>query len=191
MYRALGWKAVRDGVNLGDHAGLAAVAAGTDIRIVPGSEGPRILVDGTDVTQALRTPEIDQAASLVSTCGAVRERLVALQRSMAETAGVVMDGRDIGTVVFPHADLKFFLDADLAVRSERRRRDLERAGVAQDAAAVRHEVARRDERDRARELSPLRPAPDAIRIDSTTLDADEVMRRMLAEVSRLLEEDKS
>jgi cytidylate kinase len=191
MYRALGWKAVREGVELTDHARLAKLAATTDVRILPGPAGSRVLVDGEEVTHALRSQEMDQAASLVSTCPAVRERLVALQRSMAEASGVVMDGRDIGTVVFPDADLKFFLDADLIVRAERRRRDLERAGAASDPMAVREEVARRDARDRAREVSPLRPAHDAIRIDSTELSADEVVQRMLAEVTRLLEQDKS
>jgi len=191
MYRAFGWKAVRDGVDLTDHARLAELAAVTDIRILPGPAGPRVLVDEYDVTHALRTPEMDQAASLVSTCPVVRQRLVALQRSMAKSAGLVMDGRDIGTVVFPDADLKFFLDADLVVRAERRRRDLERAGAPIDPAAVREEVARRDARDRGRDASPLRPAPDAIRIDSTSLGADEVLERMLGEVARVLEQDNS
>ena len=191
MYRALGWKAVRDGVVLTDHERLATLAAATDIRILPAPAGPRVLVDGEDATHALRTPEIDQAASVVSTCAAVRERLVALQRSMAARAGVVMDGRDIGTVVFPDADLKFFLDADLGVRAERRRRDLERAGAPTAHAVVREEVARRDARDREREVSPLRPAADAIRIDSTDLSADEVIQRMLAEVARVLKQDNS
>ena len=128
MYRAVGWKAVQTGVDLRDHAGLAALAARTDVRIVPTATGPRVLVDGTDVTGWLRTPAMDEAASLVSTCPAVRERLVALQRAMACAGGVVMDGRDIGTVVFPDADLKFFLDADLGVRADRRLQDLRRAG---------------------------------------------------------------
>jgi cytidylate kinase len=110
---------------------------------------------------------------------------------MAARAGVVMDGRDIGTVVFPDADLKFFLDADLSVRAERRRRDLERAGAPTTHAAVLEEVARRDARDRTREASPLIPAADAIRIDSTSLTADEVIRRMLTEVARLLKQDNS
>ena len=191
MYRAVGWKAVQTGVDLRDHAGLAALAARTDVRIVPTATGPRVLVDGTDVTGWLRTPAMDEAASLVSTCPAVRERLVALQRAMACAGDVVMDGRDIGTVVFPDADLKFFLDADLGVRADRRLQDLRRAGGAVDPGAVRAEVSRRDARDSGREIAPLRPAADAIRIDSTALDADGVVRRMLDEVAGLLERDKS
>lgn len=191
MYRAVGWKAVRTGTDLGDHRRLAELAAATDIRIVPGPSGPRVTVDGEDVSHALRTPVMDEAASVVSTCPAVRERLVALQREMARAGGVVMDGRDIGTVVFPHAQLKFFLDADLAVRADRRLKDLQRAGAAPESTAIREEVARRDARDRAREAAPLRAADDAVHIDSTTLDADAVVRRMLAAVEAFLQQDKS
>jgi len=191
MYRALGWKAVRLAVDLHDHAALGVLAAGTDVRIVPTAAGPHVLVDGTDVTGWLRTPAMDEAASLVSTCPAVRDRRVALQRAMACAGGVVMDGRDIGTVVFPDADLKFFLDADLGVRADRRLQDLRRAGGEADPSAVREEVARRDARDSGREIAPLRPAADAIRIDSTALNADGVVHRMLDEVAGLLERDKS
>lgn len=191
MYRALGWKALRLGVELGDHHGLARLAAGTDVRIATSACGARVLVDGEDVTHALRTPAMDEASSVVSTCPAVRERLVALQRAMAREGGVVMDGRDIGTVVFPNAQLKFFLDADLAVRADRRLTDLRRAGATVEASQIRDEVARRDARDRAREVAPLRAAPDAIRIDSTLLDAEAVVAAMLAEVAKVLNQDKS
>jgi cytidylate kinase len=143
-------------------------------------------VDGDDVTHALRTPAMDEASSVVSTCPAVRERMVALQRAMARAGGVVMDGRDIGTVVFPNAQLKFFLDADLAVRADRRLKDLQRAGATPELSAIQEEVARRDARDRARQVAPLRAAPDAIRIDSTALDAEAVVRLMLGEVAKIL-----
>jgi CMP/dCMP kinase len=191
MYRALGWKALRSGIDLNDHARLGQLALATDIRIVASPTGPRVVVDGEDATPALRSPTMDEAASLVSTCPAVRERMVALQRGMAQEGGVVMDGRDIGTVVFPDAELKFFLDADLHVRADRRLHDLERAGTATEPGAIREEVARRDARDRARAVAPLRPAPDAIRIDSTALDAEAVVGLMLAEVAKRGEQDKS
>jgi len=191
MYRALGWKAVRMEVDLRDHAALARLAASTDVRLIPAEGGPRVLVDERNVTGELRTPVMDEAASLVSTCPAVRERLVALQRAMADRTGVVMDGRDIGTVVFPHADLKFFLEADLSVRAERRLRDLQRAGAALDLAAVRAEVARRDARDQGRAVSPLHPAPDAIRIDTTALDVEDVIAVMLAAVRERGQRDNS
>ena len=186
MYRALGWKALRLGVDLGDHQGLARLAAGTDVRIVTGGSGSRVLVDGEDVTHALRTPAMDEAASVVSTCPAVRERMVALQRAMAQAGGVVMDGRDIGTVVFPRAQVKFYLDADLSVRADRRLKDLQRVGATPEASAIREDVARRDARDRAREVAPLCAAPDAIRIDSTSLDAEAVVAVMLEEVAKIL-----
>ena len=190
MYRAMGWKAVRVGVDLQDHEKVAALAGTTDIRVALGPAGPRLLVDGRDVTADLRTPIMDEASSVVSTYPEVRERLVALQREMAKVGGIVMDGRDIGTVVFPDADLKFYLDADLSVRAGRRLQDLRRSGSDADMAGVQADVARRDARDRGREASPLTAAVDAIRIDSTALDADQVLRRMLALIEPYLKPDK-
>jgi len=191
MYRALGWKAVRDGVALRDRERLAELAARTDIRIQPSVAGPRVLVDGEDVTDRLRTPGMDEASSLVSVWPEVRERLVALQRAMAGAGGVVMDGRDIGTVVLPDADLKFYLDADPDVRAARRQQELERTGVVADLAAVRTEVLRRDARDSSRATSPLRPAPDALRVDSSRLDADAVLALMLQEAAKRSRTDNS
>lgn len=191
MYRAVGWKAAQSGVDLKDRERVAALAEGTDIRVAPGPAGTRVLVDGRDVTDALRTRAMDEAASVVSTYPEVRRRLVALQRAMAQAGGIVMDGRDIGTVVFPHADLKFYLDADLGVRARRRLQDLAQRGVEADLTAVQAEVARRDARDRGRETSPLRAAADAIRIDSTDLTVEEVVGRMLAVVRTTLQPDNS
>jgi cytidylate kinase len=191
MYRAMGWKAVQAGVYLQDREGIAAMALTTDIRVVPGASSPRVLVDGRDITAELRTQAMDEASSVVSTYPEVRRRLVALQRAMAEAGGIVMDGRDIGTVVFPDADLKFYLDADLTVRAARRLQDLRGIGSGANLEAVRADVARRDARDRGRETSPLTVAPDAIRIDSTGLDADEVVHRMLAVVEKFVKPDKS
>jgi cytidylate kinase len=189
MYRAFGWKALQAGVSLRDGKSLADLAATTVIEIRPGRIGPRVLVGGEDVSDRLRTPVVDEASSLVSVWREVRERLVALQRAIASDGGIVMDGRDIGTVVLPGADLKFYLDADPEVRARRRLGDLCRSGGAADFEAVRAEVTRRDERDRSRDASPLRAAPDAVRIDSTRLSADEVLRLMLAEVRKHPEPD--
>jgi len=191
MYRAMGWKAIQAGVDLRDRERMAALALGTDIRVVPGATGLRVLVDDRDVTVELRTRAMDEASSVVSTYPEVRRRLVALQRAMAEAGGIVMDGRDIGTVVFPDADLKFYLDADFSVRAARRLQDLRRSGSDVDLTAVQDDVARRDARDRGRAASPLTAAADAIRIDSTGLDAEEVLRRMLAAVGRFVKPDKS
>jgi CMP/dCMP kinase len=183
MYRAVGWKAVQMGLDITDHDALAGLAARTDIRVVPSTDGPRMLVDGRDVTGELRTPTMDEAASVVSTCPAVRARLVELQRAIAAERGVVMDGRDIGTVVFPAADVKFFLDADLTVRAERRLRDLDRAGTRTDRAAVEQEILRRDARDQGRAVAPLRPAADAVRLDTTPLDVEGVVAELLRVVA--------
>ena len=191
MYRAMGWKAMEAGVDLADHGALAALAERTEIRVIPGDPSVRLLVDTVDVTGCLRTPAVDQAASLVSTCAAVRERLVALQRSMAREGGVVMDGRDIGTVVFPDADLKFFLEADLEVRTMRRWQDLQRVGTRLDAGTVRGEIVQRDARDSGREVSPLRPAADALHIDTTGIDPEGVLAIMLAAVARIAEVPKA
>jgi cytidylate kinase len=191
MYRALGWKAVQAGIGLQDPSRLVPLVEETEIRVATGASGTRLLVDGVDVTAELRTPAMDEASSVVSTCPEVRRRLVTLQRDLARGGGVVMDGRDIGTVVLPDADLKFYLDADPTVRAERRLRDLQHAGRSAELDATRVEVARRDERDRSREISPLRMAADAVRIDSTALDPDAVLQVMLAEVHKLLKEHKS
>jgi len=191
MYRAMGWKAVHSGVDLRDRERIAALALATDIRVVPGASSPRVLVDDRDVTAELRTRAMDEASSVVSTYPEVRRRLVALQRAMAEAGGIVMDGRDIGTVVFPDADLKFYLDADLTVRAARRLQDLRRTGTDAELEAVQADVVRRDARDRGRETSPLTAAADAIRIDSTGLDPDAVLRRMLAVVAQFVKPDKS
>jgi cytidylate kinase len=191
MYRAMGWKAVRAGVDLHDRSRLAELAAVTDIHVTAGRSGPRVLVDGEDVTDALRTPAMDRASSLVSMVPEVRRRLVAIQRALAEGGGVVMDGRDIGTVVFPDADVKFYLDADLTVRAARRLEDLRRSGVEATPEMVQTDVAHRDERDRQRDASPLQAAADAIRIDTTLLSPEEVVTGMLQEIRRFQRSDKS
>lgn len=191
MYRALGWKAVQADVDLQDPTRLAELAAATDIRVTAGRPGPRVLVDGEDVTDALRTPAMDRASSLVSVVPEVRRRLVAIQRALAKEGGVVMDGRDIGTVVFPGADVKFYLDADPAVRAARRLEDLRRSGVEVTPEVVQTDVARRDERDRQRDASPLQAAADAIRIDSTLLSPEEVVTAMLEEIRGFQRSDKS
>ena len=191
MYRAMGWKAVRTGTDLHDRQRIAALALATNICVIPGTSSGRVLVDNRDVTAELRTPTMDEASSVVSTYPEVRRRLVALQRAMAESGGIVMDGRDIGTVVFPNADLKFYLDADLSVRAARRLRDSQRGGEHVNLEDVRAEVARRDARDCGREASPLTVAVDAIRIDSTDLDVETVVQRMLAVVQTFMKPDKS
>ncbi len=174
MYRAFARKAIAQDVNPDDAEALTALAAGTTIELEPMPDGNRVLLDGQDVTAMLRSAEVTQAASRVSVHPAIRSWMVNLQRAMGRQGGVVMEGRDIGTVVFPDADLKFFLDASPEARSQRRY--LEAPQATATHAALHEELRKRDERDRNRVESPLRPAPDAIVIDSTEMTLDEVLK---------------
>jgi len=178
MYRAVALAARSEGVPWDDPVRLGGMARELDIsfRIVAGS--PRIYLSGDDVSEAIRTPEISMGASAVSAHGPVREALVAKQREMAREGGVVLEGRDTGTVVFPDAEAKFFLDAAAAVRARRRYLEISPPG-AQSYEDVLRDVLRRDVQDSTREHSPLRVADDAVYIDSTTMTVDEVVREMM------------
>ncbi|HET9265242.1 MAG TPA: (d)CMP kinase [Vicinamibacterales bacterium] len=178
MYRAVAWKALAQGVDLNDETATAAVAAAAAIEVGDGL----VRIDGRDVAQAIRTPEIDQASSIVAKQPRVREILIAAQRGLGLSGRVVMEGRDIGTVVFPHADLKVYLDASPAERARRRAHDpahaTGRAGTAvQDVATA---LDARDLSDRTRVASPLMKAPDAVKIDTTALSIDEVIEQVIA-----------
>lgn len=190
MYRALAWKALTTGIDLKDEEALARLAQATRIEFMGEVEALRVLVDGVDVTEAIRDPAVDEASSLVSSYGGVRRRMVFLQRRLAQRGGVVMDGRDIGTVVFPHADLKFYLKAKLSVRARRRFLELKLKGKRATFREVLREVKSRDTRDAGRRLSPLQQAEDAIPIDSSRLSVEEVVQRMWEEVRRRLPEQK-
>jgi CMP/dCMP kinase len=176
MYRAFALKALRAGVALDDEAQLIALSATTAIRLEPTAEGNRVLLDNEEVTATIRTPEVTQAASKVSVFPPIRAWMVALQQQLGTEGGVVMEGRDIGTVVFPQAEVKIFLDADPEIRGQRR---FDQMGPkpAIDAAAVIRELRERDQRDRTRTDSPLRPAEDAILLDSTHLTLDETVAK--------------
>jgi cytidylate kinase len=176
MYRALALKANRGGVSLTDAAALAALARKTHIDLERGADGQRVVLDGEDVTLAIRTAEVSQAASHVALVPGVRQVLVDEQRRAGNRGGVVMEGRDIGTVVFPHADLKIFLDASVEVRAERRWREHQQKGDGLTLAQVVEEVRERDLRDRSRVTSPLVRANDAVLVDNTAMDAVETAR---------------
>lgn len=182
MYRALTWKALSLGLDLQDEPALAGLAETLAITLEGPPEALRVLVDGQDVTEAIRAREVDLASSIVSSHGEVRQRMVALQRNLAREGGVVMDGRDVGTVVFPEADLKFYLDASPETRASRRFQEFTREGQEATIDEVAEEVRRRDTRDAGRKFSPLRKAPDAIAIDSTDLDVEQVVQLMWAAV---------
>jgi cytidylate kinase len=182
MYRAVGWKAVHDGIALDDEPALAALAERSQIRV----EGGRVSIDGHDITQDIRTPEIDKAASAVARIPRVREALVARQRLMGEPGGVVMEGRDIGTVVFPDADVKIYLDASAEVRARRRLNDPAHSGGKAGEAAVAASIDARDRSDTTRTASPLTMAADAVLIDTTGMPITQVVDKVLALVKRRL-----
>jgi len=176
MYRALALKALRRGLSLDATDQLVALARETriDLRAQDGTQ--RVFLDGEDVTAAIRTPEVSQVASKVAVVPGVRKVLVAEQRRAGEQGGVVMEGRDIGSVVFPDAGLKIFLTASPEVRAERRWREHQQKGEAIDLARTLEEIRERDQRDRERSTSPLVRAPDAVVVDSTAMEPEEVAR---------------
>lgn len=172
MYRAGALAAIRQGVALDDDDALTRVAESAVIELTGLGSGP-VLLDGEDVSEAIRSPEVTRAASVMSTVSGVRRAMVEQQRRVGHSVDCVMEGRDIGTVVFPDAELKIFLIATLEERTRRRLADLERLGRPADADAVRDEIAERDRRDSTREDSPLRRADDAVELDTTGLTIEQ------------------
>ncbi len=185
MYRAITWKAIDTGVDLDDEEALGRVADATSLELEPPERGGRILVDGTDVTESIRAPEISRSVSLVARVPAVRRAMVRLQREVAGEGSLVVEGRDIGTVVFPEAEVKIYLEATLEERARRRRLEMAGRGIDQSLEDLVGEIRRRDELDSGREDSPLRRAPDAIPLDTTGMTIEDqveaVVRRVEAE----------
>ena len=178
LYRAVAVAARAAGVAPDDDAGLETLCAGLSLRFVRTPEGTRLLEGDEDVTDRLRSPEVSMLASAVSARPPVREHLLAVQRWMGREGAAVFEGRDMGTVVFPDADRKFFLTADLETRARRRFDELPKAdGITRES--VKDDMARRDQRDAGRTLAPLTPAPDAILIDTSHRSPDEVVAEML------------
>jgi cytidylate kinase len=175
MYRALAFKAIERGVSLDDEKQLVRLAEQSQIELVPNPDGNRVLLDGKDVTECLRSQEVTDAASKVSVHPAVRQWMVAAQQKMGAGGGIVMEGRDIGTKVFPDAEVKIFLDAAPEIRGTRRFQ--QSPAEATHEASVVAELQARDQRDRTRANSPLVPAQDAVLIDSTYLTLDQVLAR--------------
>jgi cytidylate kinase len=185
MYRAVGWKAAQEKIDPADEEMLADLCRRTEVTISRSDGEPKISVDGRDVSGEIRTPEMGMMASAVSQSASVRARLLALQRELGKGGGVVMDGRDIGTVVFPDADVKFFLDAGVEERGLRRYRELKAKDADVDLERITREIGDRDRQDSSRSLAPLRRADNAFLIDSTALDINEVLERMLAEIEKV------
>jgi cytidylate kinase len=177
MYRAVAWRAQQLGVDLDDEGAVVQVAQAAVLEV----EGSRVVIDGTDVSAAVRTPEIDRATTRVARLPRVRAELVARQRALAERGPIVMEGRDIGTVVFPAAAVKIYLDASPEERARRRAQDpAHTAARTQDLARIAEAMQRRDENDRTRQASPLSIAADAIFVETTGMPAAQVVERVLA-----------
>jgi len=185
-YRAAALRVLESNVSPDDQGAVSELIGRTTIDFESDGSESRVLVDGQDVTQSIRTPEVTLVAAKVSRLPEVRRKLMELQRGLARGRGVVMEGRDIGTVVFPQSPLKIFLKADPEERARRRLKDDEKQGRTATLEQTAYEIGRRDQLDAERKISPLVPAPDAFEIDSTYLTADEVV----AQILKLAEEKK-
>jgi cytidylate kinase len=177
MYRALGLKSIEAGVAVGDGDALLTLANRSTIELQPTSEGNRVLLDGRDVSARIRERDVTDAASRVSTHPAVREWMVRRQRELGSGGGVIMEGRDIGTVVFPQAEVKIFLDADSGIREGRRVTQAHAEDDPARAERLKQELRERDRRDTTRATAPLKAAADAVHIDSSALTIEEVIAR--------------
>lgn len=175
MYRAVAWRAHQLGYALDDEAAVGALA----MRAALSQDHGVVMIDGHDVTRAIRTPDIDQSAARVARLPQVRAVLVARQRALGEGGGVVMEGRDIGTVVFPDADVKVYLDASAEERARRRANDPAHTGGRKDVGHVQTAMAARDQSDTTRTVAPLQMAADAVYMDTTGMNADAVFEKVL------------
>jgi len=182
MYRAICLRAAELGVEWTDEEALERLAVETEVTLLPdpSGEGPRVFLNGREVTEEIRSPVVDKAVSLVAKVPGVRQRLLLMQRELAQVGSVVMDGRDIGTTVLPNAELKVFLTASLQERTRRRYLQLVSRGIDVDRDSVRVELAARDKLDSGRRVAPLRKADDAVEVDTTGLSVLEVVERVLA-----------
>jgi cytidylate kinase len=191
LYRLVALAGQKAGVDLNAAAAMAAIAEQLDItfRMVPGEEGVSTLLQGEDVSLMLRTEECGRAASVVAAIPAVRTALLHRQRAFRRPPGLVADGRDMGTVVFPDAEVKIFLTASAEERAQRRYKQLNRKGIGANLTDLLRDIVDRDQRDRERAVSPLKPADDALMLDTTGMSVEEVCKRVYAEVRSGLQRD--
>lgn len=173
MYRALTFKALRDEIDIYDVCAIESMAKQTIVRLDSKDGSNVVTLDGEDVTEEIRQPDVTGAVSLVSSYAPVRQAMVQQQREMGKDGGLVLEGRDIGTVVFPQAELKVFMVADLKERARRRKAELEANGIAAEDAIIQKEILERDAKDSQRDLSPLRKAEDAIALDTSEMTIDQ------------------
>lgn len=179
MYRAMALKVREEGIAPGDSAALAECLGRTRVELSGSPDEAHVWLDGEDVSTRIRTPEVSEMASRLAALPEVRRHLVSLQRALRERGPIVAEGRDLGTVVFPEAEVKIYLDADLATRAARRARDLQSRGIAAAADQVREDLGRRDARDRSRADSPLRPPEGALIVDTSGLDVEQQIARVM------------
>jgi len=186
MYRAIAAKVLQSGIRPDDADAVAELMESTSIRLEQGRGSLLVLLDGRDVTSEIRQTEVTRIVSAVSSISRVREVMVREQRRMAEGGGVVLEGRDIGTVVFPDADLKIYMVAGLRSRALRRQQELETQGIRNDLEALLKELEQRDKLDSTRETSPLRRAPDAIELDTSDLTIEDQVEFVVGKARKLI-----
>ena len=184
MYRALALKVLREGIDIGNDGALTELIGRTAIDLVVTGGKLKVLLDGEDVSHEIRTPEVSQMASKASTLEVVRRWMLVLQRAFGRRGNVVAEGRDIGTVVFPDAEVKIYLDASAQERARRRVEELRQAGRQVSLDETLREMWERDKRDSERDLAPLRKADDAIAIDSTSVDAEALAQRVMQQIRK-------
>jgi CMP/dCMP kinase len=184
MYRALALKVLSEGIDISNDAALPELIGRTEIDLAETGGKLKVLLDGEDVSEKIRTPEVSQMASKISALKVVRHWMLVLQRALGQRGDVVAEGRDIGTVVFPGAEVKIYLDASVPERARRRVEELRKTGRQVSLDETLREMGERDKRDSERDLAPLRKANDAIAIDSTSLDAEALARRVIQEIHK-------
>jgi cytidylate kinase len=191
MYRAMAVKALNEGISLDDPKRIGAMAIRTKMTLKSSDQGTCVFLDGEEVTHCIRTPDVDRAVGPVCEVPAVREVLVALQRKIGEQGSLVAEGRDMGTVVFPNADLKYYMIASIQSRAARRQKDLERQGIRMSLPKLSEEIERRDQRDQSRENSPLKPAGDAIPLDTSQMTIEEQVKTVLKRITEIERESSN
>lgn len=184
MYRAFTWKVCSADVDFGDEEGLFKLLNETNIRIDCTADGSEVFVDGVNVTKEIRQPSITKNIHHVSSLGFVRKKMVELQRDFAREKDIVAEGRDMCTVVFPDADKKIYMDADIKERAKRRHSELKTFNDKSDINNVVDDLSQRDQRDSTRKFAPLRRVPDAFYLDTTNLDAEEVVNILIKEIEK-------
>jgi cytidylate kinase len=191
MYRALTLKVIELGIDPSDEEEIIRVARDTKIELFYENGDLRVLLDGRDVTEKIRSPEVTSLVSVVSAHPKVRDEMVKKQRELGKNGGVVMDGRDIGTVVFPDADLKIFMNADVKERAKRRQKEMKAQGFDVDIDEIIKEIEERDRLDSTREVGPLKKAEDAFEIDTTNLTIDEQVEIVLKKAYELINQNSN